>query len=125
MPYCPKCHYEYVEGIARCPECGTSLAPGAPPEPQEEVGPDYVHLITLTDPAAGLVFRAALEEAGIPTVMQTHGPITGPLAAVADDITEDVAIIYVPEDQLEAAQRVVEALEKEPTQWPPGMEPEE
>ena len=25
MPVCPKCEYEYVEGITFCPDCGVAL----------------------------------------------------------------------------------------------------
>ena len=25
MPICPKCDYEYVEGVTICPDCGTNL----------------------------------------------------------------------------------------------------
>ena len=25
MPVCPKCEYEYVEGVTYCPDCGTAL----------------------------------------------------------------------------------------------------
>ncbi len=25
MPVCPNCRYEYVEGVAFCPDCGTAL----------------------------------------------------------------------------------------------------
>jgi hypothetical protein len=27
MPVCPKCNYEYVEGITICPDCGSALVP--------------------------------------------------------------------------------------------------
>jgi hypothetical protein len=25
MPFCPKCKYEYLEGVERCPDCGSPL----------------------------------------------------------------------------------------------------
>lgn len=25
MPFCPHCEYEYVEGVAFCPDCGSAL----------------------------------------------------------------------------------------------------
>ena len=32
MPYCPQCLIEYVDGTARCEDCGADLLPGSPPE---------------------------------------------------------------------------------------------
>jgi len=32
MPYCPQCLIEYVDGTARCEDCGAELLPGSPPE---------------------------------------------------------------------------------------------
>ena len=124
MPFCPSCRYEYVEGVQTCPECGAALAPGSP---ATEEGPtsEYVRLVTLSDPAAAMVFKATLNGAGIPAIVQTHGPISGELAVVADDITEDYAVVFVPEDQLEEALRIVQEMQSGPTDWPPGMEPEE
>ena len=123
MPFCPNCKYEYVEGVTACPECGAELQPGAPPE--EEPGMDYVRLTTLPDPSAALVIKASLAEAGIPAIIQTYGPISGELAGVADNITEDYANVLVPEDCLAEAQRILEAMESAPAVWPEGMEPED
>lgn len=36
MPYCPKCLTEYVEGTTECEDCGAHLAPGSPPEIEDE-----------------------------------------------------------------------------------------
>lgn len=122
MPFCPKCQYEYVEGITTCPECGATLAPGS--LPPETVGPSYVRLTVLPDPSAALVLKGSLAEAGIPAIIQTYGPISGELAGVAENITEDYAILLVPEDRLAEAQRLLEALESGKVEWPEGMEPE-
>jgi len=32
MPYCAQCLVEYVDGTAKCEDCGADLLPGAPPE---------------------------------------------------------------------------------------------
>jgi hypothetical protein len=126
MPFCPNCRYEYVEGVQTCPECGANLAPGSlAAEAEGEPKVEYVRLMTLSDPSAALVFRATLGEAGIPAIVQTHGPISGELAAVADNITDDYAVLFVREDQLEEALRIVQEMQSGATQWPPGMEPEE
>jgi hypothetical protein len=126
MPRCPHCGHEYREEAARCPECNGDLA--ADPAPaagtEGEPKPDYVPLITVPDPAEAMVIRASLEEAGIPVLMRTHGPITGELAVVAEDLTDDYAIVLVPPSRLAEARELLDALRREPPQWPPGMEPE-
>ncbi len=90
-----------------------------------EVPEEYVRLITLSDPAAGMVFKATLESAGIPVIMQTYGPITGVLTELADNVTEDVAVLHVPKDRLDEARQLLEAIQHEPARWPEGMEPED
>jgi hypothetical protein len=125
MPFCPKCGYEYVPGIETCPECRAALSPEPPPPAPEEIPEAYVRLVTLSDPAAAPVFQGTLQEAGVRVIVRNYGPITGALAAVADDITEDYSVLFVPEHQLEQALRIVEAMEHGPTEWPEGMEPEE
>jgi hypothetical protein len=124
MPFCPNCQYEYLEGIELCPECHTPLQPGARPE-QEDLPPEYVRLVTLSDPAAAMVFKGTLSEAGIPVIVHTYGPTTGLLATVADDITEDYSVLLVPGDRLEEALRIVQEMESGETDWPAGMEPED
>jgi hypothetical protein len=36
MPFCPRCRYEYVEGVKRCPDCGSRLVRELPSEPAEQ-----------------------------------------------------------------------------------------
>jgi hypothetical protein len=34
MPYCPRCKYEFREGMTTCSDCGADLMEGSPEEPQ-------------------------------------------------------------------------------------------
>ena len=36
MPYCPKCRYEYREGIEECPDCDVELVEVLPTEQEQE-----------------------------------------------------------------------------------------
>jgi hypothetical protein len=62
---------------------------------------------------------------GIPAYVRRHGPITGELGRVTDGLTEDYAIIMVPESRFEEAARLLSDLESAAFEWPEGMAPEE
>ncbi len=125
MPYCPNCNFEYLPHIARCPDCGAPLLDGSSAEPAHPPNIPLVRLCTLHDPSEAEIVTAALSEAGIRTLIRRQGPITGELGRVTDGITDDYAIILVPEDKLPDAQRLLAELQSGPIQWPEGMEPDE
>ena len=125
MPFCPQCKLEYRPGMVRCPDCGARLTAAAPEAPAAPRGQPAVPLCKLPDASVGDIVKAALAEAGIPAVVQRHGPITGELSRVTDGLTEDYAMVLVPADRLEEARRILTALESAPAQWPEGMTPEE
>jgi len=122
MPYCPSCKLEYRPGTTVCPDCDVKLADGSPPEPTAPRAVPLVRLCIVTDPSEGDVIQATLAEAGIPATVRRHGPITGELGRVTDGMTEDYAIVSVPEDRLEEAHRLLDESEFE---WPEGMEPDD
>lgn len=70
MPFCPRCGWEYAEGVTVCEDCGSPLVdtPPPPPKPGEEVLPETVYV------AHGLlraeVVRSRLESEGIPAILQ-------------------------------------------------------
>jgi len=46
MPFCPKCHYEYLPTVSICPDCEVRLVaqlPLEPEEPEESGGPEDWH----------------------------------------------------------------------------------
>ena len=125
MPYCPTCKSEYHPGVRRCPDCNRPLLDGSPPEPPPRPAIPLVQLCILYDPSEAEIVRAALSEAGIPTFIRRHGPITGELGRVTDGITDDYAIILVREDRLPEAKRILDDIQSGPIEWPPGMEPDD
>ena len=126
MPYCPSCELEYRPGVRSCPDCSVELVDGSPPQPKgAPLGAPVVRLCTVPDPSEGDVIQAALAEADIPATVRRHGPITGELGRVTDGMTEDYAIISVPEDRLDEARDLLEALKAGRFEWPEGMEPDE
>ncbi len=122
MPYCPRCKFEYRAGMSRCPECGEALREGSPPEVQRAA---MVRLRKVTDPSEADVIQAVLAESGIPAFVRRHGPITGELSRVTNGMTEDYAIVLVPEDRLAEAEGLLEEIESGEIEWPEGMEPDE
>jgi hypothetical protein len=64
--FCPKCKYEYIQGIKECPDCNKQLVDILPEEEQKTY--EYVDLVTVFIPRdmGELAFvKSLLEEAGI------------------------------------------------------------
>jgi len=129
MPYCPNCNFEYRPGTPRCPDCSHDLVEGSPPPPQPAPPPpdtEAVRLCRVSEPIEADIIHAALAEVGIPSVINTYGPITGAyLARVVDGATHDYALIFVPRNRLAEARQILAEIETGPTVWPEGMEPQD
>jgi len=66
MPYCPNCKNEYIQGVAKCADCGTDLVENIPEEelsllPEEELEVVY----TCTKLYEAEMLKSNLEGAGI------------------------------------------------------------
>jgi len=69
MPFRPKCKFEYIPSVTRCPECGEELVDSLPREAEEpdEEGFEQVLLCTIAGELHTSLLRNALVAAGIPS----------------------------------------------------------
>jgi len=71
MPFCPKCKYEYVNGIEKCPDCDEELVfmlpTEFPPSHPEffNTTDEVVTVFTAKDAIEAEIVRGLLESAGI------------------------------------------------------------
>ena len=72
MPFCPKCSYEYVEGINECPDCQIELVEELPFE-EKIIDPDVelVALPSLPGAVYAEMVKEALEKEGISCFLQS------------------------------------------------------
>ena len=74
MAFCPKCRWEYIEGVDKCPECGAALMEQLPPEVHVAPRPES----PLVKVAEGLrpmveMLRDILRERGIHSMVRPTG----------------------------------------------------
>lgn len=66
MPVCPNCNYEYVEGIAICPDCSSPLVEENDLQKFEELSEaDWVLVYTSGDELEITMLKGLLESAGL------------------------------------------------------------
>ena len=75
--FCPKCRYEYKEGVTQCPDCGTPLVAELPPEPDHK-GIELVTVLETSDRWKIGVAKNMLGEAGINFITKGYGGVSSP-----------------------------------------------
>ncbi len=118
MPFCPECRYEYIAGTEECPDCGAKLVDKLPPDPKELEREDeqrveelrrehnehldespLVCVFDQENDQQGELVRYALASNGI-RCWSSAGRLAG----------GEYGSIYVLQDHLEEAQKVVASL---------------
>jgi hypothetical protein len=84
MPFCPKCKYEYREGIKMCPDCDLPLKAHLH---EEEPEPEYndealMTLVRVYDRLEADIMKGVLESAGIPCYIQSDVSVATRAAVV-------------------------------------------
>ncbi len=83
---CPKCEYEYVEGVKVCADCGAKLIPVEEFEGHLVHPKDWVIIYTCGEPYQAEMLKANLEGAEIESLIisqkDRNYPVGGDLAVV-------------------------------------------
>lgn len=134
MPFCPKCHFEYREGITICPDCDENLVASLPPEDRRReddwrrrkgkaAGPEvplpddddteWIALARLTSLQSAEMVMEVLLDKDIPAVLHSAAGHAGPIGAMGPSSYADIGGAYtimVPEDSAEDADLEAEAI---------------
>jgi hypothetical protein len=106
MPFCPKCRYEYVEGITKCEDCGTDLVESLP-ETQDTLitTGTLVSVASFMYPPDAEMARLKLDLAGIESIVANE--MTSMLN-VASVMSIGIRLLVKEED----AEKALEALNR-------------
>jgi len=109
MPFCPKCHTEYLEGKSRCPDCDTELVKVLPLQ-EEHIDVDSVTVLLYktNDIVIVRLLEESLQSEGIYCVIKSSmGTYSGMLTV--DQVMRGIKI-YVNEAALERAVEIAETI---------------
>ena len=110
MSFCPKCKYEYNEGIADCPDCGSRLVqklhdestPGHDRGGAEHQDIEWVNVANFSDPIEVDIAKGALQDVGIPVWVRRGSSLLGWRTRMGG------SILCVPSDKVDRAKAMLE-----------------
>ena len=100
--YCPVCASEYVEGVAKCADCGVKLVEELP---ILEHSGEPMRMVRLTGPTEAPMVEELLRHNGIEAILQ--GEAAASALPSAGDLSE--VRIWVPESKVRRAGELIEA----------------
>jgi hypothetical protein len=100
--YCPKCRYEYKEGVTKCPDCGVDLVVKLPPEDTEEYI-EYTEILETFNPGDVAILKSILDEEDI--TYYFHGENFGRMGAMMEP-----SRLMVKTDEADEARELISGL---------------
>ena len=115
--YCPKCEYEYRQGILTCPDCDEDLVEERPQKASDETSDesepyDWINLARLKSWETAEMLVEALRTKGIPAVVQSKAGRFAPLGTMPIVAMSGIGgySIMVPAEFVSDADREAEAM---------------
>lgn len=108
MGFCPKCRYEFKEGIKKCPDCETELVD----ELEEEVETKFVLIKNLDSDLTADMIKDALKDQGIASIVKSDFFHEGFLAEPGS-LPGAHSAIFVPDDQVKKARKIIDSITPE------------
>lgn len=116
MPFCPKCRYEYIDGIGECPDCGIRLVEELEEEDSEEESAegeegeairetDFVPLRHNNSRSSIEIIQEALEKEGITAIVINRDDI---IRVIDTRYPVSKLIILVQDKDFEKAQEIAD-----------------
>jgi hypothetical protein len=119
MPFCPKCRYEYKQGIEICPDCDEKLVHSLSPDANSDktdlhdLYDDWVQLARFTSPQYAEMLVEGLKAKNIPAVIISgtgHFGQTGQLGTSTFRPVGGAYSMIVPREFVEDADREAELM---------------
>ena len=107
MPFCPKCRFEYKEGVKECPDCGARLVDQPPGESPPET-PNFVPLKNLPSRLYAQMLQEALKNEGIASMIKGDEGI--PLRTTTVHIPVSKITIWVPKKDMHRAEEIADQM---------------
>ncbi len=107
MPFCPRCKYEFAEGLDICPDCNAKLVDKIPEE--HEVSIKWVLLSTLSSPIMAEMVKETLENHGIRSFIKTD-VLNAAFLAKGTSTAGSFAKIFVPEEDKKSAEEILKSI---------------
>jgi hypothetical protein len=116
MPFCPKCRYEYIDGIGECPDCCVRLVEELEEEESEEESikgeegeaiqeTDFVSLRHYNSRFSIEILQEALEKEGITAIVINREDV---VRVIDTKVPVSKLIICVPDKDFEKAQEIAD-----------------
>lgn len=111
MPYCPKCGYEYNEGVELCHDCQVALVASLPPDPNQGELFETKELCKVPDEITAMALKSYLMDNDIEVgVREMRASFYGD---VLNGMQGYWGTIIVPLEQEEKAQKLYQAFQQE------------